>query len=478
VVRTFTAVFPHTQLWCVNLGTDFLLLGSDRPLTLPLVRLRERLKQPGIRQALGRVAMDDECEFLAGFLLDDAALRRLAEGAELHTDDRMQLEFGAPKALYRRTETMYGALLSAEPERVLDLTGLAPGERADFLERLDRAVSAREHTRCAMEKLGAAAKHWEAAARLAPGMLWSREYLNNETENRAAELLAGESSRTFPPDSAGALKELVEAQARWEDTSGLAAKVQNARLQHAQYLWSQGRAQETVAELERVVDPALRFPVLLLRARIHIAQGELEVAFERTREAALIGKDEEQIEALDLGGRILWAQGQPDKALGFLDAVRGIAGVRTGPGLAALERLRGEILYEMGRYTEACEAAKAAQEADSRDPRNMRIRAHAERKLGHPAAAAESFRDRALLAPQDFEALRDAAEAELAAAASLRTKEPEAARTCLYRARRLSREMTVLFPSRAAGWELLACSVLRIAEIEVVRSEKATESGQ
>jgi spermidine synthase len=464
VVQTFTDVFPHTQLWCVNVGVDFLLLGSDRPLSLPVARLRERLKQSGIRQALGRIAMDDECEFLACFIMDDASLRRLAAKAELHTDDRMQLEFAAPKALYIRTEGLSSALLAAEPESALDLTGLTPGERAEFLGRLDLAVSAREHARCAMDKLGYAGKHLEAAAALAPGMLWSREFLNSYAMARASELLAGQADRSFVQDPPAALRQLTEAQARWEDTPGLAAKIQGARLQNAQGLWGKGRTQDALAELERVEDPSLGVHVSLLRARLHVARGELEAALQRAREAALMGKGEAQAEATELAGRILWAQRQPGAALAFLDTMRGASWARKGPPAAALERLRGEILFELGRFPEALEAAQAAQLAQPREAKNLLVRAHAERKLGFLADAADSFRERALLSPKDFEALQDAADAALDAAEALQARQPQEAWNWLHRARRASREMTALFPGRPAGWELLARCVWRVAE--------------
>jgi hypothetical protein len=130
-----------------------------------------------------------------------------------------------------------------------------------------------------------------------------------------------------------------------------------------------------------VDDPSLQVYVSLLRARIHVARGELEAALQRAREA-----------------------------------------------------------------------------------KNFMLRAHAERRLGLPADAADSFRERALLSPKDFEALRDAAEAALNAAEALQTRQPEEARAWLHRARRGSREMTVLFPGRAASWELLARGLLRLAE--------------
>jgi tetratricopeptide (TPR) repeat protein len=295
-------------------------------------------------------------------------------------------------------------------------------------------------------------------------MLWSREFLNSDAMARASELLAGQADRSFAPDPPAALRQLTEAQARWEDTPGLASRIQGARLQNAQGLWGKGRMQEALAELDRVDDPSLQVHVSLLRARIHVARGELEAALQRAREAARMGKDEAQAEASELAGRILWAQRRPDAALAFLDTMRGATWAQKGPPAAALARLRGEILFELGRFAEALEAAKAAQHAAPREAKSFMLRAHAERRLGLPGDAADSFRERALLSPGDFEALRDAAEAALDAAETLRTKQLEDALTWLHRARRVSREMTVLFPGRAAGWELLARSLLRLAE--------------
>jgi spermidine synthase len=100
VVRTFRTVFPATSLWFVR-GGDYLLLGQSeaRPLDLRLIGSRFR-QNPALRSDLTQIRIESWAGLLSFFVLAAPDVARLAERAGLNTDDRLPLEFSAPRALY------------------------------------------------------------------------------------------------------------------------------------------------------------------------------------------------------------------------------------------------------------------------------------------------------------------------------------------------------------------------------------------
>jgi spermidine synthase len=103
VVATFRAVFPATSVWQVSPG-DFLLLGRTEasPIDLDLVKARYAAS-PAVRQDLERIGMRGWAGLLGYFVLGDLDVARYAQGAPVNTDDRLALEFSAPRALYLET---------------------------------------------------------------------------------------------------------------------------------------------------------------------------------------------------------------------------------------------------------------------------------------------------------------------------------------------------------------------------------------
>ena len=184
IIRTFGEVFPQFQLWCVNRG-DFLLVGSDSELRIPIAQLQARLSQLPIRRWLERVHFDTEHEFLACFLSNGNVLRDVSTNSKLHTDDNMLLEFSAPRALYSRSiirSTQFLAL----PEYLVNLDGQPASERGEFIRAMDLAANAREHIRYSFEGVGPKEEHLKAAWLMAPHQFWVREFLNIESGGRDA----------------------------------------------------------------------------------------------------------------------------------------------------------------------------------------------------------------------------------------------------------------------------------------------------
>jgi spermidine synthase len=134
VVQTFRTAFPATSVWNTIRG-DYLLLGRLDAAPVDLARLKSRYEaNPGVWRDLDRVAIRSWPAVLGFFMLaeDDAA--RFAEGAGLNTDDRLPLEFSAPRALYLDTADSNWELVRRF--RVAELPAVTPDSQAE-LERAE-----------------------------------------------------------------------------------------------------------------------------------------------------------------------------------------------------------------------------------------------------------------------------------------------------------------------------------------------------
>jgi spermidine synthase len=132
VLKTFQSVFPATTVW--NVSEDLLLLGRTEPKPLDLARVKTRFATARVAQGLGYPGNGSWPSLLGFFTLGETDTVRFVERAGTNTDDRLPLEFSAPRALYLDTgrqnqEAMRRARTSPLPE-------LAPGTR-DELERAE-----------------------------------------------------------------------------------------------------------------------------------------------------------------------------------------------------------------------------------------------------------------------------------------------------------------------------------------------------
>jgi spermidine synthase len=100
VVRTFAEVFSHVMIFEPNPGSDYLLIGGDRPLGVSLATLTDRLRSPKVAADLKRIGLSGPVDFLRTIIVSQG-VREYAAGATLHTDDNALLEFAAPRTLYR-----------------------------------------------------------------------------------------------------------------------------------------------------------------------------------------------------------------------------------------------------------------------------------------------------------------------------------------------------------------------------------------
>ena len=103
IVRTFASVFPGATLWAAT-RDDFMLVGRSGAATVDLPTLKTRFEShPDAARDLGRAGVKEWTHVLGHLILGGADLAWLAGEGPLNTDDRLTLEFTAPRALYRET---------------------------------------------------------------------------------------------------------------------------------------------------------------------------------------------------------------------------------------------------------------------------------------------------------------------------------------------------------------------------------------
>jgi spermidine synthase len=144
IAATFASVFPQGTMWLVGDG-DLLLIGSaDAGAALSLDGISKRWTAGQTRAALADVGVTgDETPFalLSLFAGGAAELRRFGGGAAVQTDDRMALEFSAPRGIYGRTTSDNTATIRA----------LAGGRPPDVQAAYDNATDASWAARGRME---------------------------------------------------------------------------------------------------------------------------------------------------------------------------------------------------------------------------------------------------------------------------------------------------------------------------------------
>jgi len=127
VVKTFGAVFGNTSVWHVSMG-DYLLFGRTDPTPIDVNLMKARYQGiPAVQHDLERIGIPDWPGVFGDFMLNSADASRYANGARLNTDDRLSLEFSAPKALYSDTQVPNWTLMNTF--KTADLPDLTPDSR-------------------------------------------------------------------------------------------------------------------------------------------------------------------------------------------------------------------------------------------------------------------------------------------------------------------------------------------------------------
>ncbi len=99
IVGTFVSVFPEGSAWLVGDG-DLLLVGAMGPLAALEHGISSSWARPGVAADLAEVAARDLFSVLSLFVGGTEELQRYGAGAHIQSDDRLLLEYSAPRALY------------------------------------------------------------------------------------------------------------------------------------------------------------------------------------------------------------------------------------------------------------------------------------------------------------------------------------------------------------------------------------------
>jgi spermidine synthase len=102
VVATLGPHFSDVTLWRAA-GPDLLLLARSDNTPFKFGRLRSLWQNKPLRDDFESMDVREPEALTAYFLLDDAALRKMSEGAAVNTDDRTLLEYHAPRTVLAST---------------------------------------------------------------------------------------------------------------------------------------------------------------------------------------------------------------------------------------------------------------------------------------------------------------------------------------------------------------------------------------
>jgi spermidine synthase len=141
IAASFRAVFPHATLWATH-HADYLLVGTLNPLVVDLDRVRDTYAAlPELRRDMTQSKLASPEGLLSAFYLDERELARLTLDADLNTDDRLPLEFSAPRNIYRDTiASNYQALRAVKTSRFPPLRGARVGDLDAPAVRVDIAI--------------------------------------------------------------------------------------------------------------------------------------------------------------------------------------------------------------------------------------------------------------------------------------------------------------------------------------------------
>ena len=145
IVRTFADVYEHTSLWELDPGVDYMLVGTVGDMELDYGLLTERLADASIGGDMLSIGMDEAIDYTGLFVFDQSRVAAYVQGAPIHTDDNLKLEFSAPRSMHRASKAEQ--LEALGPHRMSPapiLVNLPEGEEGD---RIVEAATARGRAR-------------------------------------------------------------------------------------------------------------------------------------------------------------------------------------------------------------------------------------------------------------------------------------------------------------------------------------------
>ena len=116
IVATFTSVFPNATAWMVN-DNDLLMVGALDPEAPPLANIEKHWRRGDAAANLAEVGAIEPFDVLSLFAAGPAQLKAYVSagnrGPEILDDNRMRLEFSAPRELHRASAGANDASLAS-----------------------------------------------------------------------------------------------------------------------------------------------------------------------------------------------------------------------------------------------------------------------------------------------------------------------------------------------------------------------------
>ncbi len=226
ILATFLDVFPNGTVWLVG-SDDVLLVAAQEPLQDAGSKIATHMKRPDVARDLASLGVVDPFSIESLFVAGAASLRAYAGEAPIFVDDRITLEFTAPRELHNRNAGKNGDALRARAQVQSEAPASQWRNRAAMLERADhfqlayedyvRAAAAGDtvaeeglvRTALILKKAGDALARVPAASRVTRSRLLA-------AENRADEARAVFDDADL--QSAPALEQVAALQAEATDT--------------------------------------------------------------------------------------------------------------------------------------------------------------------------------------------------------------------------------------------------------------------
>ncbi len=180
IARTFADVFDSATIWELDPGVDYMLVGTVGDAKLDWDVLTARLADPSTGADLASVGVNTPLDYTALYLLSPTTIREYAGEGVIHTDNGLQLEFSAPKSMYRQSRAEQLTSLDGFRASPRGIMVGAPPEAGEAIDA--RATGRRLLARgIVLEEVGRreeALATYEEAVHVSPGELEAREALS------------------------------------------------------------------------------------------------------------------------------------------------------------------------------------------------------------------------------------------------------------------------------------------------------------
>ena len=90
--KTFLSVFPHAIAW-LPVANEILIIGSDQPIQIDFQKLKARMAEPGVAQAMRDILIPDVYSLLSNIWFLEEEMQKLSENQPTITDNRPRIEF-------------------------------------------------------------------------------------------------------------------------------------------------------------------------------------------------------------------------------------------------------------------------------------------------------------------------------------------------------------------------------------------------